>query len=80
MQRVAEEYAERYGAKIDYIHGDEAVRELGKLPDCVAIELPPVSKSGFTEYIIKNGILPKKTFSMGSAEEKRYYLEARIIG
>ena len=80
VQRVAEEYAERYGAKIDYIHGDEAVRELGKLPDCVAIELPPVSKSGFTEYIIKNGILPKKTFSMGSAEEKRYYLEARIIG
>ncbi len=80
VQKFIEKYVAEFGGKIDYIHGAEAVRELGKSPDCAALELPPVSKSGFTEYIIKNGILPKKTFSMGSAEEKRYYLEARIIG
>ena len=65
---------------VDYIHGDDALAALGERADCAAISLPPISKNGFTEYIVQNGILPRKTFSMGNAEEKRYYLEARLIG
>lgn len=64
----------------DYIHGDDVLRALGERPDCAAVALPPIRKDGFTEYIVKNGILPRKTFSMGNAEQKRYYLEARRIG
>ncbi len=66
--------------KTDYIHGDDVIEKLGERDDCAAVALAPVPKSGFTEYIIRHGVLPKKTFSMGQAEEKRYYLEARLIG
>lgn len=80
VQNFLENNSVAMRGKIDYIHGFDVLRKLGDLPDCVAIPMSPVSKAGFTEYIIHNGILPKKTFSMGHAEEKRYYLEARRIG
>lgn len=41
--------------------------------------MPAIDKNSFFEYIVKNGSLPRKTFSMGEAEEKRYYMEARRI-
>lgn len=41
--------------------------------------MPAIDKISFFEYIVKNGTLPRKTFSMGEAEEKRYYMEARRI-
>ncbi len=66
--------------EVDYIHGIDALKKIGDMPDCSTIMLPAISKSCFTEYILNNGTLPKKTFSMGHAEEKRYYLEARLIG
>lgn len=72
-------FLEQSGKTVDYIHGDDVLQTLGERADCVAIRLPPVAKSGFTEYILQHGTLPKKTFSMGHAEEKRYYLEARKI-
>ncbi len=68
------------GGTVDYIHGDDVLRRLGDRADCLTIALPPMQKEGFTDYIVRNGILPRKTFSMGSAQEKRYYLEARRIG
>ncbi|MBO4928509.1 MAG: DUF1015 domain-containing protein [Clostridiales bacterium] len=62
----------------DYIHGEDSVRSLaGK--DRLGFLLPDVSKNSFFETISKEGVFPRKTFSMGEAVEKRYYLEAKRI-
>lgn len=66
-------------AEIDYIHGEEDVRKLCKETGCYGILLPAIDKHGFFDSIRKLGTLPRKTFSMGEAREKRYYMEARII-
>ncbi|MDC7246288.1 MAG: DUF1015 domain-containing protein [Sphaerochaetaceae bacterium] len=64
---------------VDYIHGEEVTRELGAQNGNIGLFLPAVDKSTFFETIIKDGALPRKTFSMGEANEKRYYMEARRI-
>jgi hypothetical protein len=64
---------------IDYIHGAAVVRELGAQPGNVGFFLPPVAKQELFKTVIVDGVLPRKTFSMGEAEEKRYYLECRKI-
>lgn len=80
IEKFIETYIAENGGRVDYIHGDNVLAKLSRADDCVTVPLKSISKSGFTEYIIRNGVLPKKTFSMGHAEEKRYYLEARRIG
>ena len=70
--------AENPGA-IDYIHGDETARRLAQRPDAAALLLPAIGKSDFFRGIALGGVLPRKTFSMGHAQEKRYYIEARKI-
>ena len=67
------------GIKIDYIHGIGELTRLSREEGCVCFELPPVNKDGFFASVIKNGALPRKSFSMGEATDKRYYLEARKI-
>ncbi len=62
----------------DYIHGEDSVRSLAK-EDSLGFLLPDVSKNSFFETISKEGVFPRKTFSMGEAPEKRYYLEAKMI-
>ncbi|MCL2761655.1 MAG: DUF1015 domain-containing protein [Treponema sp.] len=65
------------GDKIDYIHGeDELFRVAAK---ATGIFLPPVQKAGFFETIARSGPLPRKSFSMGEAEEKRFYVECRKL-
>ncbi|GHU70801.1 hypothetical protein AGMMS49992_03730 [Clostridia bacterium] len=64
---------------IDYIHGDDVLRDLASAPDRVGILLPALDKSELFPAIAKDGALPRKTFSMGHAREKRYYLEARRL-
>ena len=66
-------------AKIDYIHGDEAVAKLST-GNNVGILLKGMKKEELFATVEKDGALPRKTFSMGEANEKRYYLEARKIG
>ena len=66
-------------AEIDYIHGTEEVLSLGKKPGAVGILLPPIAKDSFFETINGRGPLPRKSFSMGEADEKRFYLECRIL-
>jgi hypothetical protein len=65
--------------EIDYIHGDEAINELSSKPQNAGFVLPAMNKFKLFEAVIKDGPLPRKTFSMGEAHEKRYYLEARKI-
>ena len=62
----------------DYIHGEDSVRSLAA-EDKLGFLLPDVSKFSFFETISKEGVFPRKTFSMGEAVEKRYYMEAKRI-
>ena len=73
------EYIAAHGGHVDYIHGDETARELGSRPGCGAVILPPVEKDGLFTSVLTGGALPRKSFSMGHAEDKRYYLECRRI-
>lgn len=66
-------------ATIDYIHGMEEVFRLGEKRGAVTILLPPIAKDSFFSTIAQNGPLPRKSFSMGEASEKRFYLEGRSI-
>ena len=68
--------------EIDYIHDTEALKELSNEENSLGLELPPFdanAKKDFFNIISKSGTMPRKTFSMGHAQEKRYYLEARRI-
>ena len=66
-------------ARIDYIHGEEAVTGLGSRQGNIGFYLPAISKHELFKTIILDGALPRKTFSMGEADEKRFYLECRKI-
>jgi hypothetical protein len=74
----------RSPAAIDYIHGAGelcrlAAKDGGEEAPRVGLLLPPVKKSGFFETLARSGPLPRKSFSMGEAIEKRYYLECRRL-
>lgn len=66
-------------AKIDYIHGDEALRRLANRDDALGFMPCSFAKAELFPFIKKYGVLPRKTFSMGHAHEKRFYVEARKI-
>ena len=65
--------------EIDYIHGDDVARKLGSQPGNLGFLLPPMGKDQLVRTVMTDGVLPRKTFSMGEAQDKRYYLEARKI-
>lgn len=67
------------GVMIDYIHGLQNTVDLGCKQGNCGILLPSIEKSDFFHTVIKDGSLPRKTFSMGEADEKRFYLECRRI-
>ena len=64
---------------IDYIHGTSAVEKLSAKPGNAGFMLPPMDKFMLFPAVAADGALPRKTFSMGEANEKRYYIEARYI-
>ena len=79
---VLQKYLDSKGCNIDYIHDTESLRKLADESGCVGFEMPPFdsnAKRDFFSVISQSGVLPRKTFSMGHAQEKRYYLEARRI-
>ena len=65
-------------SKVDYIHGEDVVKRLS-IDDNVGFILPPMQKCELFETVVKDGVLPRKTFSMGEAHDKRFYLECRSI-
>ncbi|MBQ7157834.1 MAG: DUF1015 domain-containing protein [Treponema sp.] len=67
------------GIEIDYIHGSEETVELGSKDGQMGILLPPIAKDSFFATINGRGPLPRKSFSMGEASEKRFYVEARKL-
>ena len=72
-------YMAGHGGKIDYIHNDETAMEMGRRPDGAAILLPRMEKGELFPSIVRSGPFPKKSFSIGHAQDKRYYLECRRI-
>lgn len=79
---VLQKYLDAKGCNIDYIHDTESLRKLADESGCVGFEMPAFdsnAKRDFFSIISQSGVLPRKTFSMGHAQEKRYYLEARRI-
>jgi hypothetical protein len=65
--------------KVDYVHGKDVTVKLGTQPGNAGIYLPGMDKSDLFKTVILDGALPRKTFSMGEAREKRFYMEARKI-
>ena len=65
--------------EVDYIHGDEVTRELGMKQGNMGFLLPAMGKDQLFKTVMADGVLPRKTFSMGHAQDKRYYIEARKI-
>lgn len=79
LQNFLDSYIKSNGGKIDYIHGTDTVRSLAEKHSGLGFILPDMDKSQLFPTVIKDGALPRKTFSMGHAEDKRFYMEARKI-
>ena len=71
--------AARQARSIDYVHGLDSVNSLGGKPGNVGFFLPAMNKTDLFKTVILDGALPRKTFSMGEAKEKRFYMEARKL-
>lgn len=79
IQSAIDEYLKAHGGTVDYIHGIEHLKDVASFSDGVAIVMPKIEKEELFDYVLKNGTLCRKAFSMGEAEEKRYYFEAKKI-
>ncbi len=80
LQTFLDPFLKNGGAqRIDYVHGTDVVCELGTKQGNAAFYLPAMSKSDLFKTVVLDGVLPRKTFSMGEAKEKRFYMEARRI-
>lgn len=79
LQKFLDEFLSDNKGKIDYIHGVETIKRLANQKNSVGFILPDMEKSELFPTVIKDGALPRKTFSMGHAEDKRYYVECRKI-
>ena len=79
LQAFLDSYVQDHGGEIDYIHGDEVTDELGSKPGNIGFKLPAMGKEQLFKTVMADGVLPRKTFSMGHAQDKRYYVEARKI-
>lgn len=79
LQSFLDDYLAENGGKIDYIHGGDVVRHLAEASNSIGFLLPAMAKDRLFPTVIFDGALPRKTFSMGEANDKRFYLEARKI-
>lgn len=79
LQGFLDEYLKTNEGEIDYIHDDDALIALADQENAIGFLLPAMEKSQLFRGVIADGILPRKTFSMGHSREKRYYLEGRKI-
>lgn len=80
LQRFLDSFMENNGAeKLDYVHGTEVLLDKGQLKNNVGFYVPGIDKSDLFKTVILDGALPRKTFSMGEAHQKRFYMECRKI-
>lgn len=79
VDRFCQEFASKYNGQVDYIHGDKEAIEYGSISNNAAILLPSMKKEELFTSVMDTGVFCKKSFSIGEAHEKRYYLECRKI-
>jgi hypothetical protein len=80
LQNFLDVFLNKKGARgIDYVHGTESLVQLGKKQGAMGLYLPAMNKNDLFKTVIMEGVLPRKTFSMGEAWQKRFYMEARRL-
>ena len=80
LQNFVDEYVRRHdGASVDYIHGIDSTKALSQKENAIGILFDGMSKEMLFKTVICDGALPRKTFSMGHAADKRFYIECRKI-
>jgi hypothetical protein len=80
LQNFLDALLKKKGAReIDYVHGTESIIRMGAKPGNAGFYLPAMKKGDLFKTVILDGALPRKTFSMGEAREKRFYMEARKL-
>lgn len=79
LQTFLDDYLASHAGRLDYIHGEEAARSLGRRSGNLAFCLPAMEKAQLFPTVMADGVLPRKAFSMGEARDKRYYVEARRL-
>ena len=79
LQIALDEYLKENSGEIDYIHGEDVLKQLAAEESSIGFILPVMEKQELFPGVMAGGVLPRKTFSMGHACEKRYYIEARMI-
>lgn len=79
LQAFLDHYLAEHSGRIDYIHGGDVTRTLASRPGNLGFLLPAMGKEALFPAVMQDGVLPRKTFSMGEAQDKRFYLEARKI-
>ena len=79
LQTFLDDYLASHTGRLDYIHGEDAARSLGRRSGNLAFCLPAMEKSQLFPTVMADGVLPRKAFSMGEARDKRYYVEARCL-
>lgn len=79
LQTFIDAYLKEHTGEVDYIHDDDVTEELGFKPGNLGFKLPGMKKEQLFKTVMADGVLPRKTFSMGHARDKRYYVEARKI-
>ena len=79
LQAFLDAYVIKHKCRIDYIHGEDVTRDLASRPGNLGFLLGAIGKAELFPTVLHDGVLPRKTFSMGEASDKRFYLEARKI-
>lgn len=80
LERYLNDFLRRHPeARLDFIHGEEALRALCQGADAIGFLMPEVDKARFFDTVRRLRMLPRKTFSLGGADEKRFYMECRRL-
>lgn len=79
LQNFLDDYIKKFGGEVDYIHGEDVTVRLGSKENNIGFILPAMQKNELFSTVITDGALPRKTFSMGEACDKRFYMECKKI-
>jgi len=79
LQPILEQYTKKVDCQLEYVHGEQDLENLAAEYDTLGFYMPAMDKDTFFDTVVECGVLPKKCFSLGEANEKRYYLECRLL-
>ena len=79
LQAFIDDYLAENGGRVDYIHGEDVTKKLASEDGCIGFMVDAMEKTDLYPTVIADGSLPRKTFSMGEAADKRFYLESKKI-